>query len=341
MAAAEAPEGTEVAAASAATVGNETTTSVGDSSSADRPEVEEVSSDHHHDHHTHHPETRAEKRRRLKRHKLIAKQLKNRNARNLRRKVMHACFGLTFACLNHWLPKTTFVPAMATLSSATLLMELLRYRKGFGWMNAVLHGVLGQSLRKHEMEGKFTGSFYFFTGVTLTSWWFDSTAATLGICQLALADPSASYFGRKTRHIYWSRIENGFGGFGRNKGVLGFLGGALFCFPFNYRVLTVAARRAAAAAATTATSGSALPFSPVPPTTLAAASLLLGLAGALADLAVPTPAVVLPKRVLGLRVPPFHIDDNTVVPLFSAYACQQIFGVLKLSHLPLSPWLVV
>jgi dolichol kinase len=278
----------------------------------------------------HHHETRKEKRQRLKRHKQIAKQLKNRNARNMRRKVMHACFGLTFAGLNHWLPKATFVPCMALLSSATLVMELLRYRKGFGWMNAALHGVLGQSLRKHEMEGKFTGSFYFFTGVTLTSWLFDSTAATLGICQLALADPSASYFGRKTRHIYWSRIENGLGGFGRNKGVLGFLGGALFCVPFNYRVLYVAAKHSNIAGVATATT-------PV----IIGASLALGLAGAFADLAVPTPALVLPKKILGVRVPPFHVDDNMVVPIFSAFACREIFRVLQLSQLELSRWVVI
>lgn len=126
---------------------------------------------------------------------------------NLKRKVMHASFGLFFASLNHLIPKEKFVPGMAILSSATLLMELLRYRKGFGWMNKALHVVLGSSLRKHEMDGKFTGSFYFFTGVTFTAALFPKTCATLGICQLALADPSASYFGRATRHVYWSRIE--------------------------------------------------------------------------------------------------------------------------------------
>ena len=86
---------------------------------------------------------------------------------------------------------------------------------------------------RHEMEGKFTGSFYYFAGVTASAYLFPKTASTMGIFQLALADPSASYFGKNTRHIYWSRIENGLGGFGRNKGILGFLGGALFCFPFN------------------------------------------------------------------------------------------------------------
>lgn len=136
-----------------------------------------------------------------------AKKLKSRNHTNIRRKVMHACFGLGFATMNHLIPRAKFVPGMAVLTGATLLMELLRYRKHFGWMNDALHWVLGSSLRKHEMEGKFTGSFYFFLGVTVTSALFPTSCATMGICQLALADPSASYFGKMTRDIYWSRIE--------------------------------------------------------------------------------------------------------------------------------------
>lgn len=258
-------------------------------------------------------ERRTAKRQAKKRHKQIAKKLKNRNNLNIRRKVMHAAFGLTFAALNHLIPRAKFVPGMAILSSATLMMELLRYRKGFGWMNDALHLVLGSSLRKHEMEGKFTGSFYFFTGVTLTAYLYPRNCATLGICQLALADPSASYFGRQTRHVYWSRIENGFFGFGRNKGILGFLGGALFCFPFNYRVLSLAAAKQVLGGGQAA---------------VIVASLALGLAGALADLAVPTPALVLPKKILGVRVPPFHVDDNMVVPIFSGFACQKVFEAL-------------
>jgi dolichol kinase len=120
---------------------------------------------------------------------------------------MHASFGILFASLNHFIPKKHFVPGMALLSSATLLMELLRYREGFGFFNKALHFFLGKALRKHEMDGKFTGSFYFFTGVTLTAAFFPTSSATLGIVQLAIADPTASYFGRATRHVYWSRIE--------------------------------------------------------------------------------------------------------------------------------------
>lgn len=246
--------------------------------------------------------------------KLIAKKLKNRNRVNFSRKVWHASVGLCFAALNQLVPHDRFVPAMALITVTSLVVELLRYRKGFGWMNDALHFVLGSSLRKHEMEGKYTGSFYYFFGVTATAWMFPKTAATLGMCQLALADPSASYFGRQTRHVYWSRIENGLGGFGRNKGLLGFLGGALFCFPFNYRVLSIAKF--------------GVEGIPGGRRNLRLAALALGLAGSFADLAVPTPAVTMPEKILGIPVPPFHIDDNFVVPMFSGYACTKIFDAL-------------
>ena len=247
-------------------------------------------------------------------HMAIAKKLRNRNATNLTRKLTHAGFGIFFACLNQFTPRAKFVPGMAVLTGCTLLMELLRYRRGFGWMNGVLHFFLGKALRKHEMEGKFTGSFYYFAGVTATAYLYPQTAATLGILQLALADPSASYFGKKTRHVYWSRIENGLAGFGRNKGLLGFLGGALFCLPFNLRIFKMAKWGAAGA--------------PGGDSALLTASLLLGLAGAFADLAVPTPVLTMPKKVLGVPVPPFHVDDNFVVPIFSGWACVKIFDML-------------
>lgn len=243
----------------------------------------------------------------------IAKKLRNRNHSNLSRKFTHAGFGIFFACLNQFIPHVKFVRGMKILTSLTLLMELLRYRRGFRWMNTILHFILGKALRKHEMEGKFTGSFYYFAGVTMNAILYPRTAGTLGIIQLALADPSASYFGRRTRHIYWSRINNGLGGLGRNKGILGFIGGAIFCFPFNYRVLKIAKWG----------------LNGIPPgRELVLASLLLGMAGAFADLAVPTPALVMPKKVLGIPVPPFHVDDNFVVPIFSGWACTRIFRVL-------------
>lgn len=178
------------------------------------------------------------------------------------------------------------------------------------------------------MEGKFTGSLYYFVGVTCTSALFPKTAATMGIFQLAIADPSASYFGRKTRHIYWSRIDRGFFGLGRNKGILGFLGGGLACLPLNYYVLRIANWGAAGV--------------PGGQLALIAASVGLGLAGAFADLAVPTPALTLPHKICGVTMPPFHVDDNVVVPVVSGFACTKIFQALGWSsNLELAKYIFV
>lgn len=194
-------------------------------------------------------------------------------------------------------------------------------------MNEGLHKVLGHALRKNEMDGRFTGSFYYFLGVTITAMLYPTSCATLGICQLAIADPTASYFGRATRHIYWSRIGNGLGGVGRNKGFFGFLGGALACVPLNYRLLSLAQFTDASIASRS---------------TIFLASLALGAAGAFADLIVPTPALTLPKTVCGVRVPPFHVDDNFIVPVVSGWACVQIFKACQWpSNLALAAHLIV
>lgn len=76
--------------------------------------------------------------------------------------------------------------------------------------------------------------------------------------------------------------------------------------------------------------------------TILAASVALGMAGAFADLAVPTPVLTLPKRVFGVRVPPFSVDDNTVVPVFSSMACYKLFQYLQFpEQLSLAKFLIV
>jgi len=274
-------------------------------------------------------EKRLEKKKRrgeLKSHQKYAKKLKSRNNLNLNRKLMHAGCGFFFGGLNHIVPKHIFMPCMTVLTTGSLVMELLRYRKGFGWMNDILHFCFGSCLRKSEMDGRFTGNVYYFMGVVITAALFPRDVASMAIFQLALADPSASYFGRQTRHVYWSRIENGFFGIGRNKGLLGFLGGALFCFPFNFLALS----KATYFGKTTVDGISKVVPVAVPGgrQAIAIASIALGLAGAFADLCVPTPAITMPKKICGVGMPPFHVDDNIVVPIFSAFACTKIFASL-------------
>mmetsp|Transcript_43224 Transcript_43224/g.84913 ORF Transcript_43224/g.84913 Transcript_43224/m.84913 type:complete len:396 (+) Transcript_43224:143-1330(+) len=241
-----------------------------------------------------------------------AKRLKSRNSMHIRRKVTHAAFGVSFSLLRRIFGRRGFCTGMGIVTFLTLLIEVFRYRRGFGWMNDVLHWICGGILRKHEMNGKFTGAFYYFLGCTAAAALFPGNAAIFGMMQLALADPSASYFGKKTKHVYWSRIENGLGGLGRNKGILGFLGGALFCIPFNYEMLSVA------------TWPGGVPSIAV----RLAASALIGTAGSFADLSVPTPAITMPPRICGIRMLPFHIDDNFVVPIVSAFGAAKVFDHL-------------
>jgi dolichol kinase len=126
--------------------------------------------------------------------------------------------------------------------------------------------------------------------------------------------PSFSYY-------YFS----GLGGFGRNKGFLGFLGGALACVPMNYHLLNMAQFAV-----------------PASKTSLWIASFALGFAGAFADLAVPTPPLTLPKRVCGVRVPPFHVDDNVVVPVAAGWACTKVYQLLQFpANLALAKYLVL
>ena len=110
-------------------------------------------------------------------------------------------------------------------------------------------------------------------------------------------------------------FDRGFFGLGRNKGILGFIGGALVCFPFNYRLLSIAKY------------GSSFVI-PGGQLNVALASLALGVAGAFADLCVPSPALTMPKKVRGVDMPPFHVDDNIVVPILSGFACTKIFQAL-------------
>lgn len=115
--------------------------------------------------------------------------------------------------------------------------------------------------------------------------------------------------------LFFSNIFSGFFGIGRNKGVLGFLGGAAVCFPFNYYLLNIAKY-----------GGSSV--IPGGQTSVALASLALGVAGSFADLCVPTPALTMPSKIMGIPMPRFHVDDNVVVPIFSGYACTKIFQML-------------
>ena len=94
------------------------------------------------------------------------------------------------------------------------------------------------------------------------------------------------------------------------------MGGAAVCFPFNYYLLNVSKF----GGSTVIPGGQA---------SVALASIALGLAGAFADLCVPSPALTMPKKIMGVPMPRFHVDDNVVVPIVSGYACTKIFEALS------------
>ena len=109
--------------------------------------------------------------------------------------------------------------------------------------------------------------------------------------------------------------------------VCNYLGGALACFPLNYRTLSLAKWGAEGA--------------PGGQRAIILASLALGAAGSLADLAVPTPAVGLPSKCCGIPLPPLSVDDNFVVPIVSGFACMKIFNHLGWSQgLELSKYII-
>jgi hypothetical protein len=112
---------------------------------------------------------------------------------------------------------------------------------------------------------------------------------------------------------------------GRNKGFLGFILGGMFCVPFNFRILTMAKIHSRHGFVTLLQN----------PWQTALISLSLGLAGALADLCVPSPALTIPIGPL----PRFHVDDNLIVPLFAGYACTHVFRLAGWTHVQLAPCL--
>eukprot|EP00814_Leptocylindrus_danicus_P001726 CAMPEP_0116013476 /NCGR_PEP_ID=MMETSP0321-20121206/5748_1 /TAXON_ID=163516 /ORGANISM="Leptocylindrus danicus var. danicus, Strain B650" /LENGTH=299 /DNA_ID=CAMNT_0003483031 /DNA_START=111 /DNA_END=1007 /DNA_ORIENTATION=+ len=244
---------------------------------------------------------------------------RHRNDMNVPRKLQHGISGLLFLFLHHLYPSQSKIFFLA-LTISTLFVELLRRIERFYWANDVIFFFCGDTLRKHEMDlsrdgGRFTGSFYFFIGTTLTVYSFQHIEASFGLLHLALADPAASFFGRLTANVGWSRIsDHDFPfGIGNGKGLLGLLGGSLFCAPFNYLILTSAHWD--------------MIMRPKADVILLM-SFVLGVAGSFADFIVPSPTLQLtrPSRALGLvDIPAVTIDDNVVIPIFTATICKCFF----------------
>lgn len=144
-------------------------------------------------------------------------------------------------------------------------------------------------------------------GMFVASSLFSKPAATVGILCLACLDPVAAFAGSLAeREMPWARLKNG-------KSVVGFVFAAC-------AGITVAATTLAQAPASSMSSKYAI-----------AAGVLVGWAGATAELMVPTPRVVIgPKRI------PITIDDNAIIPIVSAAVCDALLN-LDYHHVQLSP----
>lgn len=246
-------------------------------------------------------------------------KFRHRNDINVPRKLQHGISGLLFLFLHYLYPSQSKV-FFLTLSVSTLFVEVVRRIKRFHWVNDVIYLFCGDTLRRHEMDlsrdgGRFTGSFYFFVGTTLTVYTFGHIEASFGLLHLALADPAASFFGRLTADVAWSRISNNqfpFG-IGNGKGLLGFLGGSLFCAPFNFLLLMLARWDMVIKPKTDA---------------ILVMSIVLGAAGSFADFIVPSPTLQLTRPLIVYKqicIPSVTMDDNVVIPFFTAAICKFLF----------------
>ena len=238
---------------------------------------------------------------------------------NISRKVQHAISGILFAAACNY-KYEIFQLVASLLVIATYIVEILRRIEEFQWVNDIIILFCGSTLRQDEMVfrksgsrvnvtgaiDKMTGSFYFFLGSWMTSMVFSAVPATFGILMLGIADPAASYFGLRTRHIQTLRI----GG----KGVLGIIGGTLACLPFNYVILSCAD----------------WPFLAGRQTIVVIVSLMIGLFASVADFIVQSPPYVLVRSFsFGIiEIPALHLDDNVVIPIISAAACKLIISSL-------------
>mmetsp|Transcript_11661 Transcript_11661/g.15215 ORF Transcript_11661/g.15215 Transcript_11661/m.15215 type:complete len:278 (+) Transcript_11661:61-894(+) len=245
------------------------------------------------------------------------RKFRNRNDLNVSRKVQHAISGLIFACFYNY-NHVIFYRLLTVLVIGTFLVEILRRVEEFDWINSVILTLCGNTLREHEMlkdENRsimnMTGSFYFFTGTWITATCFCPLSVILGTIQLGIADPACSYVGYLTRDVKWSRY--------RGKGLLGILAGTLCCIPLNYQILTNSNWKEEVD----------VPSS----TTVFYLSVLIGLSGSFADWMVPSPTLSLTRSFAlgGISIPRIHLDDNLVIPVFTASVASITFSVFDWS----------
>lgn len=164
-------------------------------------------------------------------------------------------------------------------------------------------------MRSHETS-QFTGIAYYVFGVALSSALFSTTAACIGILCLACLDPIAALIGSAfDPYLPEARLRNG-------KSIAGFVFAATVAVPVVFTAFYYSMW-------TTMTFNESLHV-----------SILVGLAGALTELIVPSP-----QLILGWKHFPLGIDDNLFIPLISGAVCEFLLRS-RLHDLVLSPYLL-
>ena len=131
------------------------------------------------------------------------------------RRIFHAITGLVVAGLLVWapLPQQPLALALVIAAAGALVLDLIRLRVPS--VNRRFFRVLKPLASPREARG-IASSSWFLVGVALTLLLFPGRVALAAILVLALADPAASYLGRR-----WGRIRFGSG---TAEGSLTFLG---------------------------------------------------------------------------------------------------------------------
>jgi len=233
-----------------------------------------------------------------------------RNDMHIERKVFHVLGGFFFAAARLHCSRIFFAQTIGALGLAVFLVELGRLRSKR--LNVIVCKVLGLVMRAHERQ-QFSGMSYYLLGVTSTVLLFHPTIAVIGILALAIGDPAASFVGVATRkflpdgglaaRVVTMRLLHG-------KSLAGTLGFFFCTSALSYFVL------AAAGATLTAPLALALILAPA-------------LMGAIVELVVPSPNLVLPFKSF-----PLGLDDNFMLPVMSSLGAHIAWKLLGSPLLP-------
>lgn len=161
-------------------------------------------------------------------------------------------------------------------------------------------------MRSHETH-QFSGMMYYTAGVAIVSILFSKTSASIGIMCLACLDPIAALIGSLMQpHLPEARLRNG-------KSIAGFV------FANTTAILVVTLILSQAIQTTMVT------------THMFMASVLIAWAGALTELVIPSPQII-----LGNTSFPIGIDDNVFIPIVCAAVCELVLW-LTMDTVILSP----